>query len=429
MVKARLATAPPTLKEAANAVDRLYFGEFLPMHGRIINDLTAGWPVQVSQNDFLKVTASSAQSVLAVAKIVFDLASVHAVEQSAAAESNFYGAILLMTLFSGIGGLTALYAFKGIVKPISKITDAMRVVAGGDLTGAIPFEHRKDEIGYLARALRVFRDSAIENKRLIVAKEGAEAANRAKSEFLANMSHELRTPLNAIIGFSEIMKIELFGPIQNPRYCNYAGNIFDSGTHLLGLINEILDMSKLESGQLELHEEDIDLAQTIKACLRLVEPQAEMAKVALRMSIDDELRFIRADERRLRQILINLIANAVKFTPEGGRIEVSSYRSGDSQVIEVSDTGIGMAAKDVPKALEPFSQIDSSMTRKYGGTGLGLPLAKRLIELHGGTLSITSEVNVGTTISVIFPWDRVRPSSASSTGGREALRALSQAVS
>src|SRR5262249_40613973 len=161
---------------------------------------------------------------------------------SAAASRNFYFAILLMMVFSALGGMTSLYVFHGVVSPIAKITDIMRKVAAGDVDSEIPFENRPDEIGHLARALRIFRGNAIEKQHLREAKEGAEAANRAKSEFLANMSHELRTPLNAIIGFSEIIKNQMFGPLENERYTRYAGNIHESGTHLLGLINEVLDM-------------------------------------------------------------------------------------------------------------------------------------------------------------------------------------------
>jgi signal transduction histidine kinase len=312
-----------------------------------------------------------------------------------------------MVLFLLIGALTALYVFKGVVRPISKITETMSLVAGGDLERTIPFEHRSDEIGSLARALRVFRDTAIERQHLRVAKEVAEAANRAKSQFLATMSHELRTPLNAVIGFAEIIKNEMFGPVQNVRYRGYAGDIFDSGTHLLGLINEVLDMSKLESGQFELYEEDIDLAAAIEASMHFVEPQAERAKVKLFVSLHRDLPLVRVDNRRLRQILINLIANAVKFTPQGGRIRVSGFRSDGGVAIEVSDTGIGMSAEEIPKAMEPFGQIDNKLSRKYEGTGLGLPLAKHLIGLHGGTLSIESHVNIGTTVRIVLPPNRV----------------------
>jgi signal transduction histidine kinase len=220
------------------------------------------------------------------------------------------------------------------------------------------------------------------------------------------MSHELRTPLNAIIGFSEVIQKAIIGPISE-RYREYGTDIFNSGTHLLGLINEILDLSKLEAGQFELYEEEIDLGEAIEASMRLVGPQAEKSKVQLSKAIDQNLALIRADDRRIRQVLINLLSNAVKFTPEGGKVRVSSFRTNVGLAIAVSDTGIGMASEEIPKALEEFGQIDSKISRQYAGTGLGLPLAKHLIELHGGTLTIKSEVNVGTTVTIVLPHGRI----------------------
>jgi signal transduction histidine kinase len=293
-----------------------------------------------------------------------------------------------------------------VVRPINKITDAMRLVVDGNLSGEIPFEDRTDEIGSLSRSLRVFRDNAIERQQLHIAKMGAETANRAKSEFLANMSHELRTPLNAIIGFSEIIKKGMFGPLS-ARYCSYGGDIHDSGTHLLNLINEILDLSKLEAGHFELHEENVDIAAVIQTSKRLVEPQAEKGKVQLSEAVETDLPMVLADERRIRQVLINILSNAVKFTPEGGQVLVQSLIRGDGIVIAISDTGIGIAPGQIGKAMEPFGQIDSKISRKYEGTGLGLPLAKRLVELHGGTLAVESALGVGTTVTIVLPHERV----------------------
>jgi signal transduction histidine kinase len=256
---------------------------------------------------------------------------------------------------------------------------------------------------FLVRQLR-WREAA--QAELVAAKEAAQSANQAKSEFLANMSHELRTPLNAIIGFSEIIKSRKFGP-GSERYPDYAGHIFDSGTHLLALINDILNLSKLEAGQFALQEDEVDLAATVQACMKLVEAQARQSKIRLCVSLDNEFAWIRADERRLRQILINLLSNAVKFTPEGGQIRVSSALENGGLAICVSDSGIGMAPEDIPKAMTPFGQVDSKVRRKQEGTGLGLPLAKHLVELHGGTFAIDSTINVGTAVTFVLPPERL----------------------
>jgi len=344
--------------------------------------------------------------VFSVATVALNVAGAYGEAQAAAAKQDFYGASLLMVLFSGVGIFTALYVMKAVVRPIAKISDTMRLVAEGDLSLSIPFQQRKDEIGFLARALRVFRDNAIEEQHLRIAKDGAEAANRTKSEFLANMSHELRTPLNAVIGFSEIIRLEMFGPVGE-RYRGYATAIFNSGSHLLELINEILDLSKLEAGQFELSEEEIDLAGTVEACLHLVEALAQKSKIRLSTALDRDVRLIRGDDRRMRQVLINLLSNAVKFTPEGGQVRVSSFLKNGGLAIEVSDTGIGIAAEDIPKVMASFGQIESKISRKHEGSGLGLPLAKHLVELHGGTLTIESQVNVGTTVTVMLPANRI----------------------
>jgi signal transduction histidine kinase len=220
------------------------------------------------------------------------------------------------------------------------------------------------------------------------------------------MSHELRTPLNAIMGFSEVIKVEMFGAVSE-RYRGYILGIFNSGNHLLGLINDILDLSKLEAGQFELHEEEIDLALTVEACLHLVDAQAKKSNIRLSAALGEGTGVIRADDQRMRQILINLLSNAVKFTPDGGRVRVSSSLKNGCLAIAVSDTGIGIAAEDIPKVMTSFGQVESKVSRKYEGSGLGLPLAKHLIELHGGSLSIESQVDVGTTVTVMLPSSRI----------------------
>ncbi len=238
----------------------------------------------------------------------------------------------------------------------------------------------------------------------------AESANQAKSRFVANMSHELRTPLNAIIGFSDMMKGEVFGPLGNDRYREYSADINTSGLHLLDLISDVLDFAKIDAGRFELHEEDVDLRETVAIVRNMVNGLAEAAEVDLVEILSDGLPRLFADKRRIRQIILNLLSNAIKFTPHAGEVTIAIWSEPRGLVIRVSDTGIGIAADDIPIALEQFGQIGNSLTRPHEGTGLGLPIAKRFVELHGGTLEIKSTAPRGTTIDVVFPAERLRGS-------------------
>lgn len=270
---------------------------------------------------------------------------------------------------------------------------------------------------------------AIERKRaestLKAAKEDAERASQAKSEFLANMSHELRTPLNAIIGFSEIIKEQMLGPIDRAEYVDYGDDIFQSGHLLLQLINDVLDVSKLAAGKFELHETEVDFESTLSAAMHLVAGRAETAGVSMGVKIAPDLPWIRGDERRLTQILLNLLTNAVKFTPSGGRVSIEAATDPEGNVsITVADTGIGMAPHEIPRALELFGQVDTKLSRRYEGSGLGLPLCKAIVELHDGRLEFESALGEGTTVIITFPAERtVRAAEPKTATGREKRKA------
>ncbi|HVA34870.1 MAG TPA: ATP-binding protein [Stellaceae bacterium] len=242
-------------------------------------------------------------------------------------------------------------------------------------------------------------EARIETTRAIEAKARAEAMTQTKSRFIANMSHELRTPLNAIIGFSEIIETAMLGPLQQ-KYREYAHDIRAAGGHLLEVVNDILDISKAEANALKVGREPLDLAAIVREVDRIVRDQATRANVVFATRLDPDLPPVIGDRTRLRQILINLISNALKFTPPGGSVTVSAHNRADRMVIEVKDTGIGMAEEDIPAALRPFEQLDNRFARKYGGAGLGLPLTKHLVELLGGRFSITSAINQGTTVAI-----------------------------
>lgn len=238
----------------------------------------------------------------------------------------------------------------------------------------------------------------------------AEQASLAKSEFLATMSHELRTPLNAIIGFSETMKLEVFGPLGHGKYAEYAKDINNSGTHLLDLVSDILDISRVESGTDALNEEEVCIESVARAVLAATAAQAGKAEVVCRLDADAGLPPVFADERKIRQILTNLVGNAIKFNVPGGTVAVTLARDESGYRIAVADTGIGIVAEDIPKALARFGQLEDQFRRKYEGLGLGLPIVQVLTEQHGGHFAIESTPGRGTTVTITLPRERCLPS-------------------
>ena len=291
---------------------------------------------------------------------------------------------------------------------------------GQDLTATYRVMHKDGHYLWLEVVTRAIYDQATGKVRNIVsvsrdisvrkaheleieaAQERAEAANRAKSTFLANMSHELRTPLNAIIGFSELMREEMFGPLGHQRYSEYTKLIHNSGRHLLDLITDMLDMAKIEAGKMVLAPERMELADTLEECLRIMQDQAESAGVTLTRQIKGHPA-LQADRRAVKQVLLNLLSNAVKFTLMGGEVAVSAWKSRGRAYISVRDTGIGISAEDLARLGNPFEQAKASAMHAKVGTGLGLALVKALVEKHGGKFVMESELGKGTTVTVDFP--------------------------
>jgi signal transduction histidine kinase len=309
--------------------------------------------------------------------------------------------------------LVYLFIRRIAVTPINRIADRLASFHDGVLDGGArlpafaPAELRRleeatDTLGHLM-SVQEQRNADSE-----AARAAAVAANRTKSEFLANMSHELRTPLNAILGFSEAMQMQMFGPLGAEKYDEYVAHINESGSHLLALISDILDISKIEFGKQTLDEDDVELGHAIRSCLALVRERARAGGVRIVDSLLSRIVRVHADERKLKQVLLNLLSNGVKFTPSGGAVTLSwTLDDAKGVVVEIADTGIGIPAHQIAKVLEPFGQAENSLSRRYEGSGLGLPLSKALIELHGGSFELESEVNVGTRVRFSLPPSRL----------------------
>ncbi|MGF1592358.1 MAG: ATP-binding protein [Kiloniellaceae bacterium] len=295
----------------------------------------------------------------------------------------------------------------GTILHVSQVAEILRDAAGRPLR-------------MIGTCQDVTEDKAAEQA-LLRAKQAAETANRAKSSFLATMSHELRTPLNAVIGFAQLLEQQRSGPIGDEKYREYIGHIRESGEHLLAMINDILDLSRVESGHSPLNESAIDLDDLVRRTVALMEAKARDGGLCLSLGLPDHLPRLRGDERAIKQVLLNLLANAVKFTPAGGDILIEVDCVGDTVELSVRDNGIGIAPADQGRVFEPFVQVDSELNRRFEGTGLGLPLVRSLIEQHGGRILLESAPGEGTCVRVRFPAERLIPAGAASRpSGRQA---------
>jgi signal transduction histidine kinase len=321
-------------------------------------------------------------------------------------------ATAVLTAVAVVASLALTMVIEALLYGHARSSDLPVAALVATLVSAPICAHAQSLIGKIRESRQALKQLS---KHLVVALQDAEEANRAKSRFLANMSHELRTPLNAIIGFSDMMRSQLMGPIGNPRYLEYTTDIHASGTHLLTIINDILDLARIDAGGAKLKSvAECDMEAILDGTLRMVRPLAEKQRVAVRRAADGRLPRLLVDERMVRQILINILSNAIKFTPAGGQvaIELGTTEAGDF-VLLVVDSGVGMTAPQIVVALTPFGQNDNHLSNENRGTGLGLPLAKAMMEMHGGRLSIESAPARGTSVALTFPADRVvRPRAA-----------------
>jgi PAS domain S-box-containing protein len=302
--------------------------------------------------------------------------------------------------------LQTLAPFRDFTLPIRAKDDSDRIF----LISAVPVfdPDGGGHLGYRGTASDI-TDLSERERSILVAKEAAEQASRSKTKFLANMSHELRTPLNAIIGFSDMMALAIHGPMGAPAYEQYAADINGSAKHLLSIINDILDIAKIEAGRLDLIDEETPVAALCDVALKLMQERAHEHGIALAFEPGPNLPNVVVDQRAMRQVLLNLLSNAVKFTKPGGEVTLRAQLSMENELLlQVCDTGIGMREEDLHRVLEPFVQLENELTRRYEGTGLGLSLSKQLIELHGGRIGIVSKPNFGTTVTVHLPASRLR---------------------
>jgi signal transduction histidine kinase len=405
----RLPTIPPAILDAKAKAQDAYFGALRKKRKQLLAAAAKGEPAAIDGYQWWQISEPALTSLAGVAVAALDLSQAHAAALAAQAQRDFYATTGAMALLLAFSLLVFFVIVTRVIRPLGRITETIQSVAAGRLTVEIPFADQGDEIGRLARALEAFRDNALEMQRLEIelienrlAKETAETSAKMRTRFFANMSHELRTPLNAIIGFSDLMEQKLFGPLD-ARYQDYARLIHKSGRHLLDLVCDILDMSKIEAGKLTLHFEPVDLAEIIDDCLVMVGERAHEGGVVLAPDLPERLP-LTADARAVKQVVLNILSNAVKFTRPGGRVDISAgFAPNGNARISIRDTGIGIPAAALTRIGHAFEQVSNDPTLAREGAGLGLSLVRALVEHHGGRFHIDSVEHVGTSVTVDFP--------------------------
>ena len=417
---AQFAFVPPAEERSVISLIRMKYGQFSDVITAILNDDQSGKASQAQQRqpegeDLAMQLKNLTQQL--VTTTTMDTADLIASNTSAYADSEH----LFIGVAAGSVVVALLLGFlisRSLVGPIRKMDTRLAAIASGDFSGHVDVPNR-DELGDLATNLNRMNDQL---GRLY---GELETASRHKSEFLANMSHELRTPLNAVIGFSEVLQDRMFGDL-NDKQAEYVADIHTSGRHLLALINDILDLSKIEAGRMDLQITPFALSDVVQNSVALSRERATLEGIALGLEVDPDIGVINADERMVKQVLFNLLSNALKFTAKGGHVGVSAHTDGDDVVVSVRDDGVGIAAADQGRIFDEFQQVGTSHLQE--GTGLGLAISRRFIELHGGSLRVESEPSHGSTFTFTLPRARAPRREPMKTNDAEAAPALHAAA-
>ncbi|GHD60155.1 hypothetical protein GCM10017083_45900 [Thalassobaculum fulvum] len=380
-------------------------GEVFASHGSV--DPGLAWPAEgirvAGEHALLSKRIERGQRFLGTLQLGTTLSGLEA-----AVRETLVISAAVMAAAAVVAWLLARLLGQAISRPIEHLAATMQAVSRNRDFGRRAVRGSDDEVGTLIDGFNEMIGTIERyNRELADARDRAERANRSKTRFLATMSHELRTPLNAIIGFSEIISRSVLGELPE-RYRSYGSDIHRSAQYLMNLIDDLLDMSRLDSGGYSINEEDVAVAGLLAECAAMVQPQAQAKRVSLATQVDGAEVVLRADDRGLRQVVLNLVGNAIKFTPSGGHVEITGGFGADGRyVIVVADDGPGIPREDLERVLEPFEQVRSHLSREHGGTGLGLAISRAIVQAHGGRLVLESDRGSGTTARVEFPADRV----------------------